>query len=81
MYREWVVGIEKFHPTTKPLELMKWCLKFFPEAQTILDPFGGSCTTLIAAEELGRNCICIEKEQKYVAIGRERLASMTKQLF
>lgn len=71
-----------FHPTQKPVELMKYLInKSSNEGQTILDPFGGSCTTLVAAEELGRKCICIEKEEKYVNIGRERLSSMTKQLF
>lgn len=73
---------ERYHTTQKPLEIMKWCLSFVEDdVKTILDPFGGSCTTLIAAEELGRKCICIEKEAKYVKICHERLATMTKQLF
>lgn len=72
----------ELHPTQKPVELMK----FFIEKSTdiggvILDPFGGSCTTLIAAEELGRKCICIEMEERYVKIGKERFDSMTRQIF
>lgn len=48
---------ERFHPTQKPLALMKWCLGFAPLATTILDPFMGSGTTLRAAKDLGRKAI------------------------
>lgn len=37
-------GAERFHPTQKPLAVMRWCLGFLPDAQTILDPFMGSGT-------------------------------------
>ncbi len=63
----------KYHPTIKPLELMKWCLSRFPEAQTILDPFMGSGTTLVAAKQLGRNATGIEISEKYCEIARNRL--------
>jgi DNA modification methylase len=53
------------HPTQKPVCVMSWVLSFFPEAQTILDPFMGSGTTLVAAKKLGRKSIGIEIEQKY----------------
>ena len=33
MFKKWVVQIEKFHPTTKPVELMGWCINFFPEME------------------------------------------------
>ena len=74
MYKEWVVGIEKFHPTTKPIELMRWCLSLFPEAQKILDPFGGSGTTAVAAKQLNRDCTLIEISPKYCEIARNRLS-------
>ena len=61
------------HPTQKPEALMKWCISFFPDAQTILDPFMGSGTTLRAAKDLGRRCIGIEIEERYVKIAVERL--------
>ncbi len=63
----------KYHPTQKPVELMKWCIAFVPTAQTILDPFMGSGTTLRAAKDLGRKAIGIEIEEKYCAIAVERL--------
>ena len=64
---------DREHPTQKPLKLMTWCLSFFPEAQTILDPFMGSGTTLVAAKLLGRKAIGIEIEEKYCKIAVERL--------
>lgn len=61
------------HPTQKPLAVMLWCLTFAPDAQTILDPFMGSGTTLRAAKDLGRNAIGIEIEEKYCEIAANRL--------
>ena len=62
------------HPTQKPLDLMKWCLGFAPDAQTILDPFMGSGTTLRAAKDLGRKAIGIEIEERYCEIAAKRMA-------
>jgi DNA modification methylase len=63
-----------YHPTQKSSELMKWCLglKWVPMG-TILDPFMGSGTTLVAAKQLGRRAIGIEIELKYVKIAIKRL--------
>jgi DNA modification methylase len=58
-------GMDKEHPCEKPIPLMKWCLSFVPEAQTILDPFMGSGTTGVAAVQMGKAFIGIEREQKY----------------
>ena len=63
----------KEHPTQKPVELMKWCLGMLPDAQTILDPFMGSGTTLRAAKDLGRKAIGIEINPDYCEIAVERL--------
>jgi DNA modification methylase len=62
------------HPTQKPLELIEWAITLCPgEPQTILDPFMGSGTTLVAAKQLGRKAIGIELEEKYCAIAVDRL--------
>jgi len=63
----------RHHPTQKPLALMKWCIKEAGEPQTIIDPFMGSGTTLVAAKQLGRKAIGIEIEEKYCEIAVERL--------
>ena len=60
------------HPTQKPLKLITWCIQQ-TEAQTILDPFMGSGTTLVAAKILGRKAIGIEIEEKYCEIAVKRL--------
>lgn len=61
------------HPTQKPLTILHWSLSFFPNAQTILDPYMGSGTTLRAAKDLGRKAIGIEIEEKYCEIAVKRL--------
>ena len=68
------VNSERRHPTQKPLALMKWCLGFFPKAETVLDPFMGSGTTLVACKQLGRRCIGIEIEERYCEIAARRLS-------
>lgn len=62
------------HPTQKPLRIMQWCIHFCPNAQTILDPFMGSGTTLVAAKQLGRKAIGIEICEKYCEIAAKRLS-------
>jgi DNA modification methylase len=62
------------HPTQKPVILMQWCIEKADPIQTILDPFMGSGTTLVAAKQLGRKAIGIEIEEKYCKIAVQRLA-------
>jgi DNA modification methylase len=65
---------ERLHPTQKPLAVIRWCVSFFPEAETILDPFAGSCTTGVAAKLEGRKATLIELEERYCEIGANRLS-------
>jgi DNA modification methylase len=69
---------ERFHPTQKPLEVMKWCLGFLPDAQTILDPFMGSGTTGVACVKLGRKFIGIELDEGYFDIACKRIEDALK---
>jgi DNA modification methylase len=63
----------KQHPTQKPVALMEWCLGFLPDAETILDPFMGSGTTLVACAKLGRKGIGIELDPDYFEIACRRV--------
>lgn len=62
------------HPTEKPEELFRFCISLFPNAQTILDPFMGSGTTLRAAKDLNRKAIGIEIKERYCEIAAMRMA-------
>lgn len=67
------------HPTQKPLRLMRWCIDFLPNAQTILDPFMGSGATGVAAVQMGRKFIGIEREEKYFDIAAKRIEDAQRQ--
>lgn len=64
----------RYHPTQKPLDVMKWCISLLPGAINILDPFMGSGTTLVAAKHLNRNATGIEISEKYCEIAQKRLS-------
>jgi len=65
----------KEHPTQKPVEVMRWCLGFVPDAcVSILDPFMGSGTTGVACASLGRNFTGIEVNPAYFEISCRRIA-------
>lgn len=69
----------KQHPTQKPVALMEWCLGFLPSAETILDPFMGSGTTLVACQRMGRNGTGIELDPDYFDIACRRVDEATRQ--
>jgi DNA modification methylase len=62
------------HPTQKPLKLMKWLIQLSTNPEDlVLDCFAGTGTTGVAAQQLGRNSLMIEREQEYVDIIHERM--------
>ena len=69
----------KQHPTQKPVALMEWCLGFLPKAKTIIDPFMGSGTTLVACQRLGRMGTGIEIDPEYFDIACRRVDEATRQ--
>lgn len=64
----------KFHPTEKPVELMKDLIRQSTnENDIVLDPFMGSGSTCLAAKELNRQYVGFEINQKYYDIAEKRL--------
>jgi len=81
-FRGLVGRCEYGHPTQKPLDLMKWTIKQVDHcdlAQAILDPFMGSGTTGVAAVQMGRKFIGIEREPKYFDIACRRIEDAQRQ--
>jgi DNA modification methylase len=69
------------HPTVKPVELMRHLVRLVtPQGGTVLDPFLGSGSTAIAAEQEGFDWIGIEREAEYVAIAQQRLVDQQRGL-
>ena len=66
------------HPTQKPELLISFLLKV--QADTVLDPFMGTGTTLVAAKKLNRRYIGIEIEEKYCEIAAKRLSQSVMRL-
>ena len=69
-------GLPTQHPTQKPVAVIKWCIqqcKYWDTPLSILDPFMGSGTTLVAAKDLKKDCIGIEISPKYCEIAKVRL--------
>lgn len=70
---------ERYHPTQKPLEVMKWAIQLCPKADSVLDPFMGSGTTGVACVHLGRQFIGIDREPKYFDIACRRIEQAANQ--
>lgn len=72
---DWSGTMDPVHPTVKPVALLARMVAWSSnEAETILDPFMGSGTTLRAAKDLGRKAIGIEIEERYCEIAAKRMA-------
>lgn len=69
----------KQHPTQKPVALMAWCIEQVKKAETILDPFMGSGTTGLAAIQLGRKFVGIERDESYFEIACKRIETAVSQ--
>ncbi len=64
----------QLHPTQKPVALMSWCLSFFPEARTIIDPYMGSGPVAKACADAGLRYVGIELVEAYCERAVARLA-------
>jgi len=63
------------HPTQKPVSLIEWCVQM--NEGSVLDPFLGSGSTLIAAEKTGRKCYGMELDPKYCDVIVKRWEDFT----
>ncbi len=88
-FMDWTNGIWTFHgesgkrighPAPFPVELPKRCIKLFSYVDdTILDPFLGSGTTLVACLSTNRKGIGIEMDKQYCALAKRRVFNVTAQ--
>lgn len=69
-------GVNEFHPTQKPIALPAKAIKNH-KAETVLDLFGGSGSTLVACEQLGRTCYMMELDPKYCDVIIKRWENLT----
>lgn len=65
-------GLEMAHPAVFPVELSKFAMQCWPDG-SVYEPFAGSGTTIVAAQQLGRKCRAIEISPAYVAVILERM--------
>lgn len=89
-FMEWTNGLWTFpgeskkrigHPAPFPIELPHRCIKLFSYVgDTILDPFMGSGTTLVAAQRNSRRSVGIEVDEGYCKLARERVGQAANQL-
>lgn len=67
----------KLHPTTKPVALMAYpIVNSSMPGDMVLDPFGGSGSTLLACEQTGRSCFMIEIEERFADVIVSRYVAM-----
>ncbi|MEY0234789.1 DNA-methyltransferase [Providencia manganoxydans] len=75
-------GESGYHPTQKPLSLMKTLIELTTqEGQLVVDPFCGSGSTLVAANELNREFIGFDLDPNYVETSLKRIANSSRVLF
>jgi len=63
---------DRLHITEKPVDVIQYVLPLMRLGRTLIDPFMGSGTTLVAAKNLGRKAIGIDIEERYCEIAAER---------
>jgi site-specific DNA-methyltransferase (adenine-specific) len=72
-YRYPTLNRKKLHQTQKPLDLMRDIVKIVEPDETILDPFAGSGTTLVAALLEGYNAVGVEVTKEYATIAQKQI--------
>jgi hypothetical protein len=70
----------RLHPTQKPVALMRWAIGLFPGTRTLVDPYAGVGSTLVAAKQLGLKAIGIEWDEQYCRAAAARVEAATRLL-
>jgi len=72
---------KRVHPTQKPVELVSWFFDYFSlkDKKNVVDLYGGSGSTLIAAEKAGKNSYVMELDPKYCDVIVKRWEDFTGQ--
>ena len=66
---------KRYHPTQKPIKLIKRLIQTSSNAgDRVLDPFGGSGSTMISAEHLNRESYTVEMDEQYIKAMKQRYA-------
>jgi site-specific DNA-methyltransferase (adenine-specific) len=74
--REPVRKADKLHMTGKPTPLMRQLVRICEEGGRILDPFAGSGTTLVAAQQEGYRWVGVEMTDHYAEVARDRVKAL-----
>ena len=68
----------ELHPTMKPVSLFAYqIMNSTKRGETVLDVFGGSGTSVVACEQTGRHCACVELDPHYASVIVDRWESLT----
>ena len=67
--------VNEYHPTQKPVELAERAINNH-DAVSVLDLFGGSGSTMVAAHQLGRTCFMMECDPLYVDVILQRMTNL-----
>ena len=80
-----VNGRTRYHPTQKPVEIMRWCIDMLPAkgggwGDTIIDPYMGSGSTAIAALQAGVQFIGVEMSERWFDVAVERVEKYFREI-
>jgi DNA modification methylase len=73
-------GQKRVHPTQKPIELASYCFNAYEMGNVILDLFGGSGATMVAANQTNRKCLMMEFEPHYCQVIIDRMLKLNPNL-
>lgn len=77
--RDSEVGEKHVHPTQKPVALFSWCIGFFPNAGTVVDPYMGAGACGVAAVRAGRSFVGCEIDQGHFDTACRRIEAAHRQ--